>query len=124
MRIGCIIIGVVLAAAAEAQTLTGRDKWADSARVEIDAAMPAGDIARIRQAGAMLERALTVFPDDPLLLHYLGYARYREANLLQGEKLDEKEYRPLLEAADSLFERSATKLELPETYALRSSVLG
>ena len=124
MNLKLLLATVLLCTAAEAQTLSGRDKWADSARAEIDAAMPAGDLARIRQAGAMLERALTVFPDDPLLLHYLGYARYREANVMQGKQRDEKEYRPLLEAADSLLERSATKLELAETYALRSSVLG
>ena len=124
MKTKLLFTMLLCTAGAEAQTLTGRDKWADSARAEIDAAMPAGDLARIRQAGAMLERALTVFPDDPLLLHYLGYSRYREANLMQGKQHDEKEYRPLLEAADSLLERSATKLELAETYALRSSVLG
>jgi tetratricopeptide (TPR) repeat protein len=124
MKTRLLLATVLLSAVAEAQALTGRDKWADSARIEIDAAMPAGDVARIRQAGAMLERALTVFPDDPLLLHYLGYSRYREANLMRGKQVDEKQYRPLLEVADSLLERSATKLELAETYALRSSVLG
>jgi tetratricopeptide (TPR) repeat protein len=51
-------------------------------------------------------------------------ALYREANLLVSKRHDEKEYRPLLEQADSLLEQSAAKLALPETYALRSSVLG
>jgi tetratricopeptide (TPR) repeat protein len=109
---------------ASAQTLAGRDKWADSARVEIEAATAAGDLDRLREAGAFLERALTALPDEPLLLHYLGYARYREATLLQGMKRDEDEYRPLLEAAESLLDRSAAKLPLAETYAIRSSVIG
>ena len=112
------------ATTASAQTIAGRDKWADSARVEIETATALGDFSRIREAGALIERALTAFPDDPLLLHYLGYARYREATLMQGKKYDGKQYRPLLEAADSLLERSASKLQLPETHALRSSVLG
>jgi tetratricopeptide (TPR) repeat protein len=109
---------------ATAQTMSGRDKWADSARVAIETANRQGDLTQLREAAALVERALTAFPDDPLLLHYLGYARYREATLMQGKKHDSKEYRSLLEAADSLLERSASKLQLAETYALRSSVLG
>ena len=124
MKTTLLLATLLVCGSAHAQSLTGRDKWADSARVEIEAATALGDLERMRQAGALLERALTVFPDDPLLLHYLGYARYREATLMQGMKRDDKDYRPLLEAADSLLERSASKLPLPETYALRSSVLG
>jgi tetratricopeptide (TPR) repeat protein len=118
------ILILTTATSAFAQSIAGRDKWADSARVEIESANALGDLTRIRESGALLERALTAFPDDPLLLHYLGYARYREATLMQGKKYDDTEYRPLLEAADSLLERSASKLQLPETHALRSSVLG
>jgi tetratricopeptide (TPR) repeat protein len=124
MKAALCLILLLTATPAAAQTIAGRDKWADSARVEIETATALGDLNRIREAGALLERALTAFPDDPLLLHYLGYARYREATLMQGKKYDDKQYRPLLEAADSLLERSASKLQLPETYALRSSVLG
>lgn len=124
MKTALILATLLVCGSANAQSLTGRDKWADSARVEIETATALGDLDRMRQAGAFMERALTVFPDDPLLLHYLGYARYREATLMQGMKRDDKESRPLLEAADSLLERSALKLPLPETYALRSSVLG
>jgi tetratricopeptide (TPR) repeat protein len=124
MKYALAALFFVATTAAAAQTIAGLDKWADSARVEIETATALGDLNRIREAGALVERALTAFPDNPLLLHYLGYARYREATLMQGKKYDDKEYRPLLEAADSLLERSASKLPLPETYALRSSVLG
>jgi len=124
MKYALSILPLLIATTASAQTLAGRDKWADSARLEIESANALGDLTRIREAGALLERALTAFPDDPLLLHYLGYARYREATLMQARKHDDKEYRPLLEAADSLLETSASKLPLPETHALRSSVLG
>jgi tetratricopeptide (TPR) repeat protein len=119
-----VLTAFLVGGSTHAQTLDGPDKWADSARVEIEAATAAGNLDRLRQAGALLERALTVFPDDPLLLHYLGYARYREATVMQGMKRDDKEYRPLLEQADSLLERSASKLELAESYAVRSSVIG
>jgi tetratricopeptide (TPR) repeat protein len=124
MNYALMTLALLYATGASAQTLAGRDKWADSARVEIETANTHGDLTRLREAAALLERALTAFPDDPLLLHYLGYARYREATLMQGKKPDSKEYRPILEAADSLLERSASKLQLAETYALRSSVLG
>jgi tetratricopeptide (TPR) repeat protein len=124
MKTALIVAGLLLCGSIHAQTLTGRDKWADSARIEIETATALGDLNRMREAGALLERALTALPDDPLLLHYLGYARYREATLMQGMKRDDKEYRPLLEAADSLLERSASKLQLAESYAVRSSVIG
>jgi tetratricopeptide (TPR) repeat protein len=112
-----------LALPAAAQ-LPPRDHWADSARLAIEGASSRGDIEQLRGARALVERALTAFAGDPLLQHYYAYALYREANLLMGRRQDEKEYRPLLEQADSLLEESASKLQLPETFALRSSVLG
>jgi tetratricopeptide (TPR) repeat protein len=124
MKYALVTAALLTATGASTQTIAARDKWADSARVEIEAANTRGDLNRLREAAALVERALTAFPDDPLLLHYLGYARYREATLMQGRKHDSKEYRPLLEAADSLLELSASRLQLAETYALRSSVLG
>jgi tetratricopeptide (TPR) repeat protein len=124
MKYELAILAIVVGTTANAQITTGRDKWADSARLEIETANTRGDLNRLREAAAFVERALTAFPDDPLLLHYLGYARYREATLLQGKQPDSKEYRPILEAADSLLERSASTLQLAETYALRASVLG
>ena len=111
-------------AVASAQALTGRDKWADSARVEIEAATLGGNLDGFRNVKAMLERALTAFPNDPLLQHYMGYALYREAALMQGMKRDGDEIRPVLEAADEVLEKSARKLDMAETHALRSSVIG
>ncbi|HJU69677.1 MAG TPA: tetratricopeptide repeat protein [Gemmatimonadaceae bacterium] len=124
MKTMLVVAAAISAASAQAQSPNGRDKWADSARIEIEAATALGNLDRLRQASALLERALTALPDDPLLLHYLGYARYREATIMQGMKREEDEYRPLLEAADSLLERSASTLPLAESYAIRSSVLG
>jgi tetratricopeptide (TPR) repeat protein len=111
-------------ASAPSAQLSPRDRWADTARVTIEAAYNRGDVAQVREARALVERALTAFAGDPLLQHYYAYALYREANLLMGKRQDEKEYRPLLDQADSLLELSAARLALPETYALRSSVLG
>ena len=43
---------------------------------------------------------------------------------MQGMKSTEKEIRAVLEAAEEVLARSAKKLDLPETHALRSSVIG
>jgi tetratricopeptide (TPR) repeat protein len=118
-----IFIATTTALPAAAQ-LSPRDRWADTARVTIEAASTRGDIEQLRGARALVERALTAFGGDPLLQHYYAYALYREANLVEGIRRDEKEQRSLLEQADSVLEQSASKLALPETYALRSSVLG
>jgi tetratricopeptide (TPR) repeat protein len=126
MRASFIIplFAITVATNASAQDLTARDKWADSARREIEAASVEGSTERLHAARALIERALTAFPNDPLLLHYQGYSLYREAGLMQGMKREEKEIRRVLEAADAVLERSAKKLDLAETHALRSSVIG
>jgi tetratricopeptide (TPR) repeat protein len=103
--------------------LAGRDLLADSARREIEAGAARADRARLVAARALLERALTAFPDDPLLLHYQGYALWREAALVLGTGTP-RDARPLLQEADRVLERSAARLRLPESYALRASVLG
>jgi tetratricopeptide (TPR) repeat protein len=71
----------------------------------------------------MLGRALVLAPNDPLLLHYQGYAAYREA-VAHLARNDTHGARPLLDQADALLARSAERLPLAETAALRSSVIG
>lgn len=94
----------------------------DSARTLLATAVPEGDVARVRSARALLERALVAQPNDAWLLHYVGYAFYREAVLVMAR--DSGEYKPFLERADEMLERSATIAPIAETHALRSSVLG
>src|SRR5262245_20394481 len=111
---------VVLPACAMAQTAA---QWADSARKAIDVAYLNGEPDQLVQARALVERALVRFPGDAWLLHYRGYALYREATLRMGkEKRDDVV--DLLESAQSSLEESSQKLELAETYALVSSVIG
>lgn len=95
---------------------------ADSARREIELGNIVGDLDRLAQANALVERALARFPDDPLLLHYRGYALYREATLRSGR--DGEDVGPLLDEAERVLSRSAELDPRPETYALWSSVLG
>jgi tetratricopeptide (TPR) repeat protein len=93
----------------------------DSAIVLISSAYRAGDDRGLATASALLERGLSVAPDDPWLLHYAGFALYRRATLSMGrERADPK---PMLEKAGDYFERSAAG-RIPESHALRSAVLG
>ena len=109
--------------AASSASLAARARLADSARREIDAAAAAGDRERIAAARGLVDAALVAHPDDALLLHYRGYALWREASILYGTG-DAAAARPLLEQADRALERSAKRLPLPETFAIRASVTG
>lgn len=108
---------------AGAQPLTGVAKWADSARVLIESVNLGGDPQTLEQAVAILDRVLTVTPDEPMLLHYKGYALFRQGGILMGGNRM-KEAMDVLEAADVALERSAKSLPWPETYALRAATLG
>ena len=103
--------------------LVGAERWADSARRAIDAASTRGDRAALADVRTMLGRALVVTPGDPLLLHYLGFAQYREA-MAALPAGDARGARALLAGADTLLARSGERRPLAETFALRSSVLG
>lgn len=111
-----------LASAASAQELTGAARWADSARREIEAANLTADTARFAAVRILLERALTAYPDDALLLHYKGYALYREATVRMGWW--DQDVGELLRESQDALEASADAAEMPETLALLSAVLG
>ena len=70
--------------------LTGTAKWADSASREIEAANAVGDLDRLTTAAAMIDRVLTVTPNDPLLLYYRSLALYRSATLYMGRKKNDE----------------------------------
>lgn len=110
-------------AASTASPDVARDRWADSARRAIEVGTAQADPAALAGVRAMLGRALVLAPDDALLLHYQGYAAYREAVAYMGRN-DRPAARRLLAAADSLLDRSAARLPLAESHALRASVLG
>jgi tetratricopeptide (TPR) repeat protein len=120
-----VVSAVAISRPAFAQTpaLTGANKWADSASREIDAATDAGDLARLRTAKVLLDRALVAFPNDPLLLHYKGYALHREASLQEGLG-HRAEVEPLLNEARTVLDQSLAIKPMAETHALLSSVLG
>jgi tetratricopeptide (TPR) repeat protein len=106
-------------------TLTGADKWADSAARLIDRATVAGDLQGLRSAGSLLDRALSAYPNNPLLLHYQGYGLYREAGLLEGLGGSGAAEAPLVAAAArTKLQQSLAYQPLPETHALLAMVMG
>jgi tetratricopeptide (TPR) repeat protein len=103
--------------------LTGAARWADSARVAIDRAYLTHDSAALVAAGQLIDKALTAFPNDGLLLHYRGYALYRLAMFSPGEETSASQEALLKQAVDVL-RRSAALKPMAETHALLSSCLG
>lgn len=105
-------------------SLNGRDKWADSAGTLIDVAVRRGDVDLLNDANLLLDRALTAFPNDALLLHYRGYALYRKATLQIVGGAERPLARQTLHDAIRALDQSSAQLPLPESYALKAMVLG
>jgi tetratricopeptide (TPR) repeat protein len=99
-------------------------KWADSANKLIAAGSATGQPGGLDQAIALIDRVLTVTPNDAVMQHYKGYALYRKTNTLMADASKKDEAKALLDEADDLFERSAKALAWAETHALRASVTG
>jgi tetratricopeptide (TPR) repeat protein len=120
-----IVLGVAVASGAGAQPKppAGAAKWADSVRVAVEAAQIAGDLDGVRAARALAERALTLFPDDALLLHYQGYALYREASSMMGRG-QTGGVAPLLAQGIAALEASAKRRPMAETSALLALLYG
>jgi len=128
--IGALLLSAAFTSAAPAQSvplasapLTGAARWADSARVIIERAVFADDSGGLARVGQMLDKALTAFPDDPLLLHYRAYGLYRESMRADGDAMKD-ERTQALELAVRLLKRSAASKPLAETQALLGSCMG
>lgn len=119
----CGVIWIAPMPLAAQTQLTGTAKWADSASREIDAAAATGDLDRLTNSAAMLDRVLTVTPNDPLLLYYRSLALYRTASLYLGRKKTDEAKRAIDEA-DLLLEQATAKSPTADALALRSSVIG
>ena len=116
--------GLAVGSTLGAQALTGTAKWADSASREIEAAnATGGDLARMNNIAAVLDRVLTVTPNDPLLLYYRSLALWRTSGIYLGAKKND-EAKKALEEADRLLDLANAKTPTAEALALHSSVLG
>lgn len=103
--------------------LSGTARWADSLARSIERAYHAGDERGLKEAAALADRVLAIAPDDPVILHYKGYALYRVGTALLGRRAND-EAAATLKAADEALEASGETLAWPETWALRSAVQG
>jgi tetratricopeptide (TPR) repeat protein len=99
-------------------------KWADSASKLIATGTAGGQPGGVDNALALIDRVLTVMPNDAVMLHYKGYALYRKSHRLMADASKKDETKALLEEADDVLGRSANTLPWPETYALRAAVTG
>jgi tetratricopeptide (TPR) repeat protein len=105
--------------------LVGAAEWADRARRQIEEAAIDGNLAGLRKTRIMLDRALATYPNDALLLHYQGYALYREAGLLDGLGGSEAGDVPMVSAGARLkLQQSLAVQPMAETHALLAMVLG
>ena len=121
--LAALAVTVLLAPAATSslRAQTPAAKFVDSARVEIDKAVLAGDTARLGRTVVLLDRALVVFSDDSYLLHYRGYAAYRQA-LGRFRAGDVAGASPYIERGIADLERSGDKLAWPETFELLAAL--
>jgi tetratricopeptide (TPR) repeat protein len=108
---------------AQSQSLTGAALLADSAARLIDRGHIENDLDKLHSARALLDRALTTYPKDPLLLHYKGYAAFREGEILYVRSRA-SEAQPLLEMARTMYEQSDSIQPMAENDALLTAVLG
>jgi hypothetical protein len=98
-------------------------KFVDSARTEIDAAVGSSDTSRLATAVVLLDRALVAFPGDPYVLHYRGYAVYRQVvDLYRTGRMAAAG--ALIDRAEADLDASRAKLQWPETYSLLATLAG
>jgi tetratricopeptide (TPR) repeat protein len=115
-------LAVAYSSAVPAQTLTGAARWADSAQKEINAAAVANDAARLAAARVILDRALAAFPDDALLLHYQGYALYRQLNMTPNAS--PAETARIAHSAEDYLQKSISKKPMAESFSLLTAIYG
>lgn len=113
----------VLASNAAAQQLSANAKVADSARTLIEHAVYTDSAVGLDVAGALLDRALAAAPADYLLLHYRGYALYRQATNSDDNNNKDLAKRQFQDA-ETFLAASAAAHPLAETSALRVTVAG
>ncbi|BAH39379.1 hypothetical protein GAU_2337 [Gemmatimonas aurantiaca T-27] len=103
--------------------LTGALRWADSASRVIDRGVIRNDTTAVLQGIAIVDRALTAFPEHFLLTHYRGYAAYRLGQMA-GVRKQANVARAHYEDAVKWLDRSIAAQPIAESHALRASCLG
>ncbi|MGH7605386.1 MAG: tetratricopeptide repeat protein [Gemmatimonadaceae bacterium] len=118
-----LMSGFSAAARAQVPALVGAAKFADSAAREINRGTIEGDINLLHAARTVLDAALALHPNDPMLLHYRGFEAFREAGLMYSLNRPSQIAVLMREAATDLAKSDSIK-SMPENHALLASVLG
>ena len=125
-RIPILFVAAVLSSSCikpdRVEAQTAPPKWADTLSAEIDKASTAGDLTKLAAARALAERVAVAYPADGLILHYEGFALYREATAMQA--MNAGNALPVFQRAQKILEESLKIRPLPETHALISSIDG
>ena len=95
---------------------------ADRMRSEIHRATIAGNDTAFADIVLFARRAVTAFPEDALINHYLGYALYRVAMRTPGD--DTELALEMLEESETHLQRSIDNEPIAESHALLAVVLG
>ena len=96
---------------------------ADSLSRLIHRGVVTGEAAVLQAARTLAERALIAHPGHPLLEHHLAATLYREASPLL--ETNPERGQELLEEASTILQQTVEREDaLPETHALRASVIG
>lgn len=95
---------------------------ADRMRSEIHRAAIAGSDTAFADIVLFARRAVTAFPEDALINHYLGYALYRVAMRTLGD--DAGLALEMLEESEAHLQRSIDNQPIAESHALLAVVLG
>lgn len=119
LALGAIAVHAGLAGAQVSRT----EQLADSLRIAIEAAVDAGELKGLDAAVALADRAVSAFPNEPLLLHYRAYALYRAGTAAMGLK-GAAQARPYFEKARAALEPLVKGGTIAESYALLASVYG
>jgi tetratricopeptide (TPR) repeat protein len=114
-----IVAAIVTPVAATAQQAPA--KWPDTLNTEIERAQQSGDIAKISAAAALASRVAMAYPNDGLVLHYQGYALFRQAT---AQAVSGADGSALLQQSQTVLERSLKNHPLPETHMLLASIDG
>jgi tetratricopeptide (TPR) repeat protein len=122
MRTVAIALALSCAAALPGQA-PDSDRFADSVRKSIEAAVDAGNRADLEQALQVADRALAAFPASEILLHYRAYGLYRAGTMALGAR-DLAASRKAFDVAREILEGLVKRQPIPETHALLASVYG
>jgi tetratricopeptide (TPR) repeat protein len=123
MKCSSLVLLTALFAAAPvaARAQNAPAKWADTIGTEVERAQIGGNLAAVDAAAALATRVATAYPNDGLILHYQGYAIYRQGISHMAAGQDATAY---FTRAQDLLERSLKSHPLPETHMLLASIDG